>query len=44
MLGNNSSFRALENFVKIQNVRLVGSHIHYVHGKEKSILFLLLGK
>lgn len=44
MLGNNSTFRALENFVKIQNVKLIGSHIHYVHGKEKSILLLLLGK
>ncbi len=44
MLGNNSTFRALEIFVKIQNVKLVGSHIHYVHGKEKSILLLFLGK
>jgi hypothetical protein len=44
MLGNNFNFKVLENFVKIQNVKSAGSHIHYVHGKEKSILLMLLGK
>jgi len=35
MLRNNSSFKALQNVVKIQNVKSTRSYIHYVHGKGK---------
>jgi hypothetical protein len=44
VLGNKSSFRALENSIKIQNVKSVGGHTHGVHGKGKINIAYVYGK